>query len=950
MTPERHQQICNVLYQVLELPSEQRGPFLEQACASDGDLRRELDSLLSGSDEMRTGFLRLSTVRLLGPGTRLDDFEIEALIGSGGMGEVYRARDLQLPREVAIKVISSYLSVDQKQLRRFEQEARAAAATNHPNILTVIRMGTHQGAPYLVSELLEGETLRAKLKQGRIPLPQVIELATQVVRGLAAAHEKGIVHRDLKPENLFVTKDGRIKILDFGLAKLTQSLTLAATPGGLPHESIVLSEPGIIMGTPGYMSPEQARGQSTDTRSDIFSFGAVLYEMITGKRAFEGETPADSISSILSQQPPALTKTVRNAPAALQRVIDRCLEKQPERRYQDASELVTALQCLPKGPVVPLPKILAFASVLLVFAIGYSFRSSLVNWVHHIYQPSRAATIPDNLAERNLTANPAENPVRAAAISRDGKYVAYIDNADKVSLLLVTSGDVRPLSLDSSYEPVAWFPDGVHLLVARRSGQPGLWKFSTWDSSLHKLWDGAVGTVSISPDGSTIAFVNGDSLTEIWSIGAQGEAPRKVAGSDPKDSFYGVAWAPDGRRLAYLRLRGTYDKHESTIETCDLSGGARAQILSEPQLFGNEGVQEIAWLADGRIVYSLWTRLTEYNLWSVPVSADGRSASGKPQAITNWKDFIASSFQATADGKHMIVLKDHSEDSVYIGPLAGKPHTFKPKRLTVDQWRNVGTSWTTDSKAILLYSQRNGRYTIREQQIDGNQAETLVDGPDNYREPIASSTGMLVYNSYLARNGVVDPASYRVLSTPLTGGPKVVLLTGRYSYACGTAPLSPCVVAQLQPDNQLVFFALDPAKGKGQKLATVTNYNAQNARWCLSPAGDRVAIADASVASDSIRVLDLQGGKITERPVHKAKSQSISSVAWAADSKRLFVITRTDASTALASVGAGYTLTTLYELPSQRAFLSWPLVSPDGRFLAFSQRTYVSDLVLLENF
>src|SRR5581483_10919500 len=303
MTPERHQQICDLLYQALELQPSQRDSFLEQTCRTDHDLRREVDVLLSGNDEVRSSFLRLSTVRLLGPGTRVGDFEIESMIGSGGMSEVYCARDLQLPRHVAIKVISSYLAADPKQLRRFEQEARAAAAINHPNILTVFHIGKHEDVPYLVSELLEGETLRERLRSGRIPLTQALELATQAARGLAAAHEKGIVHRDLKPENLFVTKHGQVKILDFGLAKLTQDLDPTPKTGGSPRHSVLRTEPGVIMGTTGYMSPEQARSQPIDARSDIFSFGAVLYEMIAGKPAFQRPTKADSISSILNQQP-----------------------------------------------------------------------------------------------------------------------------------------------------------------------------------------------------------------------------------------------------------------------------------------------------------------------------------------------------------------------------------------------------------------------------------------------------------------------------------------------------------------------------------------------------------------------------------------------------------------------------------------------------------------------
>jgi serine/threonine protein kinase len=949
MTPERHQQICDLLYQVLDLQPDQRDSFLEQACQADRDLRQEVDVLLSGNDEVRSSFFRLSTVRLLAPGTRVGDFEIESMIGSGGMSEVYRARDLQLPRQVAIKVISYYLAADQKQMRRFQQEAEAAASINHPNILTVFKLGTHEGAPYLVSELLEGETLRERLRKGRIPLAEAVELAIQAARGLAAAHEKGIVHRDLKPENLFITRHGQVKILDFGLAKLMEGFDRAPNPDGSPQHSLLRTEPGIIMGTTGYMSPEQARGQPLDTRSDIFSFGAVLYEMITGKPAFQRQTKADSISSVLNQQPPALAKTVRRVPAALQRVIDRSLEKLPEGRYPDASELVAALQALPRTYSVPLTQVLTFASIVILLIAGYVFRDKLVELASRIW-PHHPPPGPQ-LVERPLTANPPENPVRTAAVSRDWKYVAYTDNSDKVNLLLVASGDVHSLSLDSSYEPVDWFPDGLHLLLSRRLGQRGLWKFSTWDSSLEKLWDGAVARAVVSPDGSTIAFSPEENVDEIWSMSATGEAPHRVAGPVP-GYLWGLAWSPDGKRLAYVRVNGTYDKHESAIETCNLSGGERTSVLAEPKLFGRDGAFGLVWLGDGRIVYSISTRLDEYNLWSVRVRADGRPApppAGPPQPITRWQDFFAPSFQATADGKHLVVVKKHSEDSVYLGALAANAHAFKPRRLTVDDWRNVGYGWTADGKDVLLFSQRNGTYAIRRQAADGSQAETLVYGPENYRDPVVSSSGTLLYNSFSSPDGVVDPASWRLMSTPLSGGPKTTLMAGRYSYRCGIAPSSPCVVAQLQPDSQLIFSWLDPVKGKGQEITRVTNYNGKTAHWSLSPDASRIALTAESKA-DSVQIIDVQTRKLTAWPVHTSEPRLMADVFWAADGKRLFVISSTNASTTLASVGPNGAWTMLYDLPFSRGFIKVPLPSPDGRFVAFTQRTYISNLVLLENF
>src|SRR5579872_1203946 len=283
-------------------------------------------------------------------GTKLGPYEILNLLGAGGMGEVYRARDSRLKREVAVKVLPRALSLDAERLRRFEQEALATAALNHPNILAVFDIGTHEGAPYVVSELLEGETLRERLHSGALPLRKSQDYALQIARGLAAAHEKGIVHRDLKPENLFLTRDGRIKILDFGLAKLIQPL--GAFDPGSPTMS-GSTEPGVVLGTAGYMAPEQVRGQTADARADLFALGAILYELLTGKRAFHKPTSAETMSAILNEEPPSTSQVNPSIPQALQKVVQRCLEKNPEQRFHSASDLAFALEALSDAGSTP---------------------------------------------------------------------------------------------------------------------------------------------------------------------------------------------------------------------------------------------------------------------------------------------------------------------------------------------------------------------------------------------------------------------------------------------------------------------------------------------------------------------------------------------------------------------------------------------------------------------
>src|SRR5271163_778102 len=284
----------------------------------------------------------------LANGTKLGPYEIIAPIGAGGMGEVYRARDTRLGREVALKVLPESFSRDADRLRRFEQEARAVAALNHPNILAIHDIGEESGSPFIVSELLEGNSLRAELDQGPLPARKASDYAAQIAQGLAAAHDKNIVHRDLKPENIFLTKEGRVKILDFGLAKLapahgakgdsshSDGLTLTSSP----------TEAGVVMGTAGYMAPEQVRGSAVDSRTDIFAFGAVLYEMVSGQRAFRRDTAAETMTAILKEDPPELSDLAHPVSPGLERIVRRCLEKQPEQRFQSAKDLAFALEAL----------------------------------------------------------------------------------------------------------------------------------------------------------------------------------------------------------------------------------------------------------------------------------------------------------------------------------------------------------------------------------------------------------------------------------------------------------------------------------------------------------------------------------------------------------------------------------------------------------------------------
>jgi len=947
MTPERHQLICDLLYEALELDPEERNSFLNRACSLDTSLRHEIDSLLSSSDDVRANFMASSAIRLaLEPGTKIGEYQVQSLLGSGGMGQVYRARDLLLGRDVAIKVLPAYLTTDPTRRWRFEREARAAAALHHPNILAIYQMGAHAGAPYLVSELLEGRTLRERINDQPIDPATVVVLALQIANGLAAAHAKGIVHRDLKPDNLFVTTDGVAKILDFGLAKLNRSSSLLPSASqSSRHLPGPATEMGVVMGTVGYMAPEQARAQPADARSDIFAFGAVLYEMVTGAKAFQRETAADTINAILNEKPAAITELAPKSSPALQRVIDRCLEKQPEKRYQSASDLARELEALPARSHQSWAKIAALAVLALVLTTAV-FHEALIRSAHNLIRSSTTTAAKSVAVERNLTANPADDPVLAAAISRDGKYVAYTDSGKSVHLLLIDSGDVRELSLASEYEPQDWFPDGVHLLVKAKRSQSGILRFSTFDSSLRKLLDRAVTETAVSPDGSSVAFLSQD-RHEVWLMGAEGEEPHRILQSEPYDSFWGLAWSPGGKHVAFVRMRGNFAKHETAIVACDLMGNHPALVLSDPRLLGRDGFRGLAWLADGRIIYSISAKLDQYNLWAVRTDSEGLSQVGQPEQLTDWKDFSPFGFQATSDGGRLIVLKVHTEDGIYVGALTSDT-SLTAKRLTMDGWRNIPTAWTDDSKAILFQSKRNGRWTACKQDLKSKSPEVLVAGPENYRDPEISPNGTLFYTAFASADDY-EAANWRLMATPLTGGPRTVLLTGRYSYGCGSSSSARCVVAE-QNDHKLVFSWLDPSRGRGDEAGIINDYRSQVAHWSLSPDGSRIAVADAAKDDGPILVLNLADQKITELPIKNSKWQYVTGIGWAADGKRLYAILFSESSVVLVSVDQRGNIKVLQEIDPEQSHLGSPLASPDGRYLAFTKRTNVSDLVMLENF
>jgi eukaryotic-like serine/threonine-protein kinase len=396
-------------------------------------------------------------------GIKLEPYEIISLLGAGGMGEVYRARDARLGRDVALKILPESFAQDATRLHRFEQEARAVAALNHPNILAVFDIGRHNGSPFLVSELLEGESLRATLDRGPLPQRKTIEYGVQIAQGLAAAHDKGIVHRDLKPENVFITRDARIKILDFGLAKLAHK-----TGDGPDDATFAGSDTaaGIVVGTASYMAPEQVRGELVDPRTDIFAFGAVLYEMLSGVRAFRRDTAAETMTAVLKDEPPELSDPGRLVSPTLDRIVRRCLEKSPDQRFQSARDLSFALSAFSGTESASAARA----------AVAAPRKLRLLRWAGAALALALVAGLTWYIARRPVATTrmkfaipvPEEMSVSHLALSRDGTMLAFVSPDESTGLPMIyvqrigsSSVTLLPGTQNASFP--FWSPDGSYL-------------------------------------------------------------------------------------------------------------------------------------------------------------------------------------------------------------------------------------------------------------------------------------------------------------------------------------------------------------------------------------------------------------------------------------------------------------------------------------------------------
>ena len=572
----------------------------------------------------------------LTPGTKLGPYDIQSLLGSGGMGEVYRARDARLGRIVAIKVLPASFSADASRLQRFVQEARSAAALNHPNILSIFDIGEADGAPYIVSELLEGQTLRDRIRSGPLSSRKAIEYGLQVARGLAAAHEKGIVHRDLKPENLFITNDERVKILDFGLAKLTRPETEADSDADAATVQ-VNTEPGQVMGTAGYMAPEQVRGKAADHRSDIFAFGSILYEMLSGQRAFRGESPADTMSAILKEEPAELLEAGRNVPPALERMVRHCVEKNPAQRFQSAGDLAFNLESLTDGAAASrtsgqtaiadgssftttaqkkdvagrgkwraLAGALALAALML--GVGWwwgrgsgkaplaeyrpvTFRSGSIGNARFTPDGSFVYSASWDGGDNQLYVGRTDDPgarelglknAELLSISKSGELAVRLNSVNlggwmqAGTLARVPMSGGAPREVLDSVEDADWAADGETMAVVRYVPENRHWRLEFPIGKVLFESPNWISHPKISPDGKWVAFADHQNAV------GDDEGSVAVVGSDGKDKekilstgwteVQGILWSPTSDEIWFT---STHGDSGATPRAVTLSGTAR---------------------------------------------------------------------------------------------------------------------------------------------------------------------------------------------------------------------------------------------------------------------------------------------------------------------------------------------------------------------------------------
>jgi len=880
MQAERWKQIEDLYQAALALAPEKRAGFLAQACPDDPQLRAEVQSLL---DQQADSFLEsapASAIQALRAGAKLGNFEIVELLGRGGMGEVWRARDARLKRDVAIKALPAGLAHDPDRIARFEREARAASALNHPNIVAVYDIGCDNGTYWIASELVRGDTLRRAIEAGPLPAPRAIEIATQVAAGLAAAHAAGLVHRDLKPANIMVTRAGQVKILDFGLAKQRYPAPDSTTA--------YLTDEGVVLGTVGYMSPEQVRGEPADHRADLFSFGVVLYEMLCGKRAFASGSSVEVMNAILKEEPPELPASV---PPALGRIVRRCLEKEPARRFQSAADLAFALQSSsPSLPPAAAPKRRAGLKWAALAAASVAALGAAFLWLSRPLPPPR---ITGTVQITN------DGRGNGAPMLTDGTRLLF-NLTDQPRQVSVKGGQPVPLSLPMQNATLADIsPDRTEFLMYRHLDSVPTNSRTVFTLERLGFWVAPLLGGSPRRLGSLIA------TQRDWLQSGTGfPTPRRNGHFVEHQSA--AAWSPDGQQLVYARDMELHLARSDGTEVRKL-----ATFAGHPFF--------VRWSPDGRrLRLSVsGTGDTAASLWEVSVD-DGHVSPVLPGWDPSWYNCCGS---WTADGNYFVF---QSRSNVWaLREKAGflRRAAQQPVQLTTGPMAAYWPLPSRDGKRLIVagYLARNEfvRYDLQSRrfvpELAGVSGDELEFSRDGRWVAYVSVPG-----ESLVRAAADGSQRLQLTSSPLTAHMPHWSPDGKQIAFSGGPPGKPQRIYVVSSDGGAVG---QVTNGEGGK------YGDGDVSW--SPDGASLAFgANNNDAADeeSIHAVDLRTNHVSALP----GSEGIWSPRWSPDGRFIAALS-----------GSGVNKLILYDLQTRKQTLLFgpssgcPTWSRDGDFLFF---------------